>query len=301
MVPDDGERLASLLAETDALIRHRRFDQAADRARDASVLAPLDPRPYREWSRALYGGGRHREAAEMATEAIRLAPSTALGFRLRATALSTLARTDPPDRRQVSLDAVAAAQEAVRLAPTEANGYIGLAQALPLVGALGEADVAAHEAIRLAPDRASTWVAASLVALSARDWGAAVDAARRALAIEPDNHAALNNLGVALRASGHRRQGNEALARAARVDPQAPAAGPARSRLTLNLVRAAALVVLLPLLLVPHYGPVVYLSAAVVGMLLLPRDPDVVAGLERWTAPIARRLERRRDTPGPGT
>ena len=298
MATDEGERLTALLAEADGLIRLRRYDQAADRARDASVLAPLDPRPYREWSRALYGGGHHREAAEMATEAIRLAPSTALGFRLRATALSTLARTDPPDRRQVSEDAVAAAREAVRLAPSDANGYIGLAQALPLVGAADEADAAAQEAIRLAPDRASTWVAASLVALSARHWSAAVDASRRALAIDPDNHAALNNLGVALRASGHRREGNQVLARAAQVDPEAPAAAPAPSRVGLTIVRVAVVLLLAPLLLVPHYGLALYLSVAVVSIVLIGRDPRLLAVLERWTAPVARRLTRRRDDPG---
>lgn len=287
---DDGEPLTALLAEADDLIRRRRFGDAADRARDASALAPLDPRPYREWSRALYGAGSHREAAEMATEAIRLAPSTALGFRLRATALSTLARSGPPDKEEVSRDAVAAAREAVRLAPTDANGYIGLAQALPLVGALGEADAAVHEAIRLAPERASTWVAASLVALSALDWAAAVDTSRRALAIEPDNHAALNNLGVALRASGQRREGNQVLARAAQVDPEAPVPPRPGSRAGLNIARGAVLVLLLPLLLVAHYGPVLYLSVAVVSLVLITRDPALVAGLERRFAPIARRF-----------
>ena len=166
------------------------------------------------------------------------------------------------------------------------------------MGAVDEADAAAQEAIRLAPDRASTWVAASLVALSARHWSVAVDASRRALAIDPDNHAALNNLGVALRASGHRREGNQVLARAAQVDPEAPAAAPAPSRVGLTIVRVAVVLLLAPLLLVPHYGLALYLSVAVVSIVLIGRDPRLLAVLERWTAPVARRLTRRRDDPG---
>ena len=54
---------------------------------------------------------------------------------------------------------VISAQEAVRLAPWDPNGYIGLAQALPLTGALHEAGEAIQEAIRLAPNSATTWAA----------------------------------------------------------------------------------------------------------------------------------------------
>ncbi len=294
---EGGQRTAALLAEADALIRLRRYGPAAERARQASALAPLDYRPFCEWSRALYGAERYHEAGEMADEAIRLAPTTAVGFRLKATALSTLARTSGSDRKVIGRAAVTAGREAVRLAPADATGHIVLAQALPLVGALREADASMQRAIALAPNAAATWVAASLVALSAKHWRAAVDACQRALAIDPDNYAALNNLGVALRAAGRGRAGNEALARAARVDPDAPTARRNLSRAGIYVIRAVVLVLLLPLLLVAHVGFLLYLAVVIGSNLLISRNPGLVSRMERWAAPVALRLSKHSDGP----
>lgn len=293
---DSGERVVSLLAEADALIRVRRYQAAAERAREASVLVPLDPRPFCEWSRALYGEGRLSEAAQMADEAIRLAPESAVGFRLRGTALSTLARqSSAADRARLGREAVASAREAVRLAPWDPNAHIGLAQALPLTGQLRQADDAAQQAIRLAPNSAATWVAASLVALGTKNWNAAITASRRALAIEPDNYAALNNLGVALRAAGKRREGTELLARAARADPDAPTARRNLSRAGLNVARVVILILLIPIGFLAHVGFILYVVFAIGSNLLISKNPDLVLRLERWAAPVALLFAKRSD------
>jgi tetratricopeptide (TPR) repeat protein len=300
-VTDPGERIASLLAEADALIRVKRYGAAAERAQDAAVLAPLDPRPFCEWSRALYGEGRLAEAAQMADEAIRLAPSSATGFRLRGTALSSLARQrSGAERSRLGQEAAGAAREAVRLAPWDPNGHIGLAQALPLIGAIREADAAVQEAIRLAPNSAATWIAASLVALGAKNWSAAVTASRRALALDPDNYAALNNLGVALRASGKSREGTEVLARAARADPDAPTARRNLSRAGLNVARVAILIVLIPIGFLAHVGLLLYLAVAIGSNVVISRNPDLVLRLERWAAPIALFFAQKSDDPSSG-
>ena len=76
-----------------------------------------------------------------------------------------------------------------------------------------------QEALRLAPNSAAAWVAASVVALAADNWEKAIAASRRALAIDPSNYAAMNNLGVALRRAGKKREGTKVLAEAARIDP----------------------------------------------------------------------------------
>jgi len=282
------DRVASLLAEADALIRVKRFEAAAERAREASLLAPLDPRPFCLWSRALHGAGQLGEAVLMAEEAIRLAPHDATAFRLRSSALSTLAREGArSDRTRIGHEAVVSAREAVQLAPSDPNSHITLAQALPLIGDNREANVAVKEAIRLAPNSSATWVAASLVALGARNWNMAIDASRRALAIDPGNYPALNNLGVALRASGKRREGSEVLAEAARSQPDSTTARRNLSRAGLNVIRVGIMILLIPIGLLAHLGLGLYFVFAIVSNVVISRSPQLALRLERWGAPVA--------------
>jgi Flp pilus assembly protein TadD len=284
----DDDRVSSLAAEADALIGVKRYAEAATRAQTAIMLAPEDPRPYCELSRALHGEGRYVEAAVIADEAIRLAPAEPRGFLLRSMALRSVAGQNTGARRKaIGLEAVAAAREIVRRAPWDPNGFIALAQSLPLTGAVDEADRAIQEAIRLAPDSASTWAAASRVALAAKNWNAAMSASRRSLAIDPNNYAALNNLGVALRSSGRGREGTEVLARAARVQPDSPTARRNLSRAGLNIIRVAILVLLIPIGFLAHVGLGLYLLFAVLSNVVLVRNPSLVLRLERWGAPIA--------------
>ena len=96
---DWQDRVDSLLAEAEALLRVKRFQAAAERAKEAVSLAPNDPRPLCLWSRALYGAGQFSEAAQKAEDAIRSAPQDPSAFRLRSNALSTLAREGPRSDR----------------------------------------------------------------------------------------------------------------------------------------------------------------------------------------------------------
>jgi tetratricopeptide (TPR) repeat protein len=287
-VSDSQDRVEFLLAEAEALLKVKRFEAAAERAREAVSLAPSDPRALCVWSRALYGTGQFGEAAVKAEEAIRLAPHDATAFRLRSSALLTLAREGPrSDRTRIGHEAVASAREAVQLAPSDPNAHIALAQALPLIGNNLEANVAVKDAIRLAPNSSATWVAASLVALGARNWNMAIDASRRALAIDPDNYAALNNLGVALRASGKKREGSQVLAQAASTQPDSLPARRNLSRAGLNVVRVGIMILLIPIGLLAHLGFALYFVFAVVSNVAISRSPKLALRLERWGAPIA--------------
>ena len=293
---DEMERLSALLAEADALIAVKRYQAAIERAQAAAAMAPQDPRPYYKWSNALFSDRQYAEAAVMADEAIRLAPDEPLGFRLRSMALRSVAgESSGAHRTAIGHEAVISAQEAVRLAPWDANGYIGLAQALPLTGAIQEAGEAIQEAIRLAPQSASTWAAASRVPLAAKNWNAAIEACHKALAIDPDNYAALNNLGVALRASGKKGAGSKALARAARAQPDAPTARRNLSRAGLNIVRVAIMLLLIPIGFVAHVGLGLYFVFAIGSNIALSKNPKLVLRLERWGAPIALFFANRRE------
>ncbi len=290
--PDD---VTAFLREAEALLDVRRYAEAVDRAREAMARAPDDARAYQVWSRALYGQEEFVEADHMAAEAIRLAPNDPLGYRLRSRTLATMARHESGSARShLAEDAVSAARQAVQLAPFDPNGHLVLAEALSLAKNNLEANTEMNEAIRLAPNSVGTWVTASLVAIGARNWNGAIDACQRALAIDPNNYAALNNLGVALRASGKRRDGTQVLARAAAVEPDSTTARKNLSRAGIRIARIVVLVVLIPIGFITHAGLLLYLVFAVGSNWFISRRPDLVLRAERWAAPLALFFSRRR-------
>jgi tetratricopeptide (TPR) repeat protein len=265
-----------------------RYRDAIDRARSAVSIAPSDPRPYLAWAFALFGAGKYEESAAIAERVTKLAPNNSMGFCLQSRAIAASARSTPKsNQKKMGREAVALAREAVRLAPQGFAAHLALAQALPLTGDLVGADEEVRELIRIAPNSVATWVAASLVAIRAQDWNAAIEASRKALAIDPNDHAALNNLGVALQASGQKSEGTRALAQAARANPDSQTARRNLSRTGLNYVRVAVLIVLIPVGLIAHVGFTLYWIAAISSQLLLRKYPQVFLKAERWAAPIA--------------
>jgi Tfp pilus assembly protein PilF len=238
--------------------------------------------------------GDHAEAARLARESARLAPNDAAGQRTLSRALAELARTQSGAPRTSTLgEAIDAANEAARLDPSNPNSHLVRAEALAIAGDTKRADAAVQLAIRSAPNSVATWVTASLVALRARNWVAAIAACHRALAIDANNYAALNNLGVALRASGRGREGSEALARAARVSPDDPTARRNLSRAGIRTARIVVMVVLIPISILLHLGFVLYWVVGIGSNILISRRPDLVLRVERWAVPIALFVARR--------
>jgi tetratricopeptide (TPR) repeat protein len=285
---DSSDPVDALMAEASALIEVKRFPEAIERARDALAIAPNDPRPFCEWSRALSGQGKYAEAAERADEAIGLYPQSARGFRLKTAALGSLARQGTKrDRPRIGEESVTAAREALRLTPNDPAALVGLAQALTLVDGNLEANAVLKEAIGRAPNNVTTWVAASVVALASKNWTEAISTSQRALAIEPGNQAALNNLGVALSKSGKRRDGAEVLVRAAQAGPQSTTVRRNLSRAGLRWVRLTIMVALLPIAFFIHGGIALYLVFSIGSNILLSRSPNLALRLERWAAPVA--------------
>ena len=123
------DTIGILFAQSSALYEVKRYAEAATRANEAARLAPNDPRPYQAWSRALQGAGQFADAARMADESIRRAPESSTGFRLRASALSSLAPLRPESEREwLNGEAVQSAREAVRLAPHDVDAHRALAR-----------------------------------------------------------------------------------------------------------------------------------------------------------------------------
>src|ERR1700677_3156255 len=171
LMADSSDRVDTLVAEASALVEVKRFPEAIERAREALIIAPSDPRPFCEWSRALYGQGKYAEAATKAEEAIGLDPQSPRGFRLKTAALGSLARQGTKrDRSRIGAESLTAAREALRLTPNDPAALVGLAQALSLVNDNREANAVVKRAIQRAPNSVATWVAASVVALASKNW-----------------------------------------------------------------------------------------------------------------------------------
>jgi tetratricopeptide (TPR) repeat protein len=304
VVSDNADQVALLLSQAHALMQVRRYKDAEERARQAAALAPQDVDALCALSRAQCGLEQYADAARTAEEAIRVAPGEPSCFQLRAIALSRLASEHHgAGRTRFAYQAAESARESVRLAPSDPNGYLRVADALRMTQDYSEAQVAAQEAIRLAPNSPAVWVTASLVALSTKSWETAITACRKALSIDPSNYSAMNNLGVALRASGKKREGTKVLAEAARIDPDAPTARTNLTRAGLNVARIVVMVLLLPIGFIAHIGFGAYIVFAVLSNVLIEKYPDQVLRFERWATPLALFVSRRgsRDRSGDPT
>jgi len=196
-----------------ALLAARRPEEAIGVFLQAIAADPSNLQNLCQLSLAYLQAGHFPEALAAANDAAIAGPTSDWPQRLRASALLKMGIPD---------SARAAAREAVKLAPTSSDSYLMLAEAEAASHDLKEARAAAEHARNLAPRRAAPYVTLSMVSLRSRRWSQAEEQARAALAIEPENTHALNNLGLALRYQGRRREAVHYLGTASRLDPRNP-------------------------------------------------------------------------------
>jgi tetratricopeptide (TPR) repeat protein len=247
-----------LLRRADALIDLKRYAPALHEL--APLLAgPDDGQALCRASRALIGLDRHREAADMAGRAIAADPNAEWGYRLRSISLIAMSRASQgPQKAAWQAEALSAARHAVRLAPMNPVSYRCAADAEISVGDYRSAHDAATRAIELAPAAAESWNTDCRVALAQGDLARAEHRARRAVELNPAMSEAWNNLGVVLQRDGRWNEAVRAYLHAARLDPSASLTRGNIARSGLILVRMMALIVMLPLVLIPD-GVVAYL------------------------------------------
>src|SRR3954447_7656496 len=177
------------LQRAEALVKVRRFDQAAVLL--ASVIAgdPANPRPRCLLAQCQLGLDDPQAALDAASGAVVANPEYEWAHRLRALALIRLGR---------AREGVEAARIAVGLAPRSHFGYVVLIEAELATRDLVAAQRSAAMALEIAPNRSDTHNAAGNVALRTLRPHEAEERFRTALSIDPENARAMNNLGVAL-------------------------------------------------------------------------------------------------------
>lgn len=196
-----------------ALLAARRPEEAIGVFLQAVAADPSNVQNLCQLSLAYLQAGLFPESLAAANDAAVAGPTSDWPQRLRASALLKMG---------IPESARSAAREAVKLAPVSSDSYLMMAEAEAANHDLKEARAAAEHARDLAPRRAAPYVTLSMVALRARRWPEAEAQARQALAIEPENTHALNNLGLALRYQGRRREAVHYLGTASRLDPRNP-------------------------------------------------------------------------------
>lgn len=276
------------LRRADALIDLGRFPAALE------VLAPLlagpgDAQALARGARCLLGVERNDEAVDMAGRAIAANPDSEWAHRLRSVALMGLARgADGPRRSALLLDARESARQAVRLAPRMPVTYRNAVNVEIANGDVVAADLALQQLIRLAPDDSETWNTATLLALAQHDPVRAEFHARRAVELDPSSSEAWNNLGVAAQRQGRMSDAVASYVQSARLDPGENRTRRNITRSGLLVLRMAALVVALPLLLLPD-GFAAFTGVTVVGYVLFrpggrlrPRVEDAAVRTAMW-------------------
>ena len=257
-----GTGRSDILRRADALIDLGRFPMALE-ALAPLIAGPGDAEALCRGARALIGLSRHEEAADMAGRAVAAAPDLEWAHRLRSAALVALAKDAAGGQRAALADeAREAARQSVRLAPGLPVTYRNAVTAEITAGDLAAASMALQRLLLLAPEDAESWNTAALLALAAHDPITAEQHARRAIELDPNSSEAWNNLGVAQQRSGRMKDAVSSYVQSARLDPGEELTRRNIARSGLLVLRMAALVALLPILLVPDLVAA-YLAAVI--------------------------------------
>jgi tetratricopeptide (TPR) repeat protein len=203
------------LRRADLLLAAGRYGEALRKAHELMAQMPAEALPFVVAARAEMGLQRLPQARAAVDTAIGLDPSLAVAHRVRALVLISQSRK-ARDRSPIAVDA---AREAVRLAPDAPVGYWILADALLVAGKIAEAVPVMDYAVELAPDESEAWRFRSRVARIARDHLVAEADCREALRLDPENAAAVNELGVVMKARGRSSMSLQQFSGALALDP----------------------------------------------------------------------------------
>lgn len=159
---------------------------------------------------ALFGAGRHADAANVARGLTQRFPGHGFGWKVLGAALQQLG---------CSADALVPMRNALALSPADAQAHNNLGNALRVLGSLAAAKASCRRALFLQPDYAEAHNNLGTVHHQLRRWAMAEQCYRQALRIDPNFTEAQHNLGTLLLGLGRLSEAENSCLRTLRIDP----------------------------------------------------------------------------------
>jgi tetratricopeptide (TPR) repeat protein len=227
MTPSPAPAPGDVRERTRALVRLRRYAEAAATARSGLAGEPDDPELAYLYASALSSAGNHAEALPAARRAVGLQPGSARAQQVLGWASYKAGH---------HADAAAVLAHAISLDPHDAESHVMRADALiKLVprsrlawqrrdALTAEAHAHAAEAVRLRPAGAEGYLVHAKACLAQGDPAGARGWAERGLAIEPDHPVGHQILGLAAQIRGDTAVAADHFVDAGRLDPRSDTA-----------------------------------------------------------------------------
>jgi tetratricopeptide (TPR) repeat protein len=209
------------------LIQEKRYDEAVQMLRRASILAADDQNIREHLAMALFDDEQYQDAADILTSLMQQEQNAQ-----RADLLATLGECQLQIGRPA--DAVANLQQAAALLPSSAGVWLSLAKADVQIGALRPADVALAHSLAQDSNNGQSWLLLGYLRLRQARNADALDAFCKASQRDPDDTVSLCMVGVALEKLGRTGEAAACFNKAMRIDPRDEMAAQLMARLNLH-------------------------------------------------------------------
>lgn len=209
------------------LIQEKRFDEAVQMLRRASILAADDQGIREHLAMALFDAKQYQDAAEILSTLLQEEKNAQ-----RADLLAMLGESELQLGRVG--EAVANLTQAAALLPASAGIWLSLAKADVQLGALRAADIALAHSLAQDSNNGESWLLLGYLRLRQARNADALDAFCKASQRDPDDTVSLCMVGVALEKLGRSGEAVACFKKALRLDPRDEMAAQLMARLDLH-------------------------------------------------------------------
>ncbi len=195
------------------LMQERKFDDAVEMFRQASVLATEDTGVRERLALAYFQTRNYRDCADTLSRLVQSEPYLARSDLFVALGESQLATKQIVESRM-------SFQRATELDPASVPAWIGLTKSALTLGDLRRAEMAAYKAVALAPERADTHLTFGYVRMKQQRYDDALAAFQRAAALDPNDSVSLSMIGYVLGNQGKNDQAMTYYGKALKANPK---------------------------------------------------------------------------------
>lgn len=195
------------------LMQERKYDEAVEMFRQASVLATEEIGVRERLALAYFHTANYRDCADTLRRLVQDEP-----YRTRADLFIALGESQLAINQNV--ESRMSFQRATELDPSSVAAWMGLTKAALTLGDLRRAELAAHKAVALAPNRADAHLTFGYVRLKQQRLEEALISFRRASAIDPNDSVSLSMIGYVLGNQGRHAEAMGYYGKALQVNPK---------------------------------------------------------------------------------